>query len=495
MAENTRVLKAFVRFKDKTKIFCFIIDKITDSRDDNFSVYKKVSANGLAFAELGKIGYKLELTQDTLELEVEKDPTIVPTINYWLDKVFPNEKDGNGNVIRWLTPWCYEIRTEYYESNRAKGKVYDEEYVNNWVTGSDGTLTAASYEPLREKARIINCQNSNKYNITQDIAETFELFCSYEYKCDDRGHFVKSYTDSAGKQWTGRKVVFYNRAIKKDNPLTIEYKKNLNSISRESDSSEIYTKLYVSPIASDVMTDGYVSIANSTANPTMDEFILNFDYLHDVGSISEYQYGQVEVYKANIRKINKELVDLGPQIDNLTVEINDLEAEAASYESQISSAEEQLANYQKLRDNALTNGVIQKNKANSCSVIFSDVGAYKRATLNFEGIIASTINGYSKSDYATKIFSASDLNIISAERTPTGNTIDLILDDTGFPCALATKRVFENNIVYLELQYSPANKYKKVCDDLWNERQAAEGKLANAEAKIAQKKTALEKLE
>lgn len=160
------MLKAFVRFKDKTKIFCFIIDKITDSRDNNFSVYKKVSANGLAFAELGKIGYKLELTQDTLELEIEKDPTIVPTINYWLDKVFPNEKDGNGKVIRWLTPWCYEIRTEYYESNRAKGKVYDEEYVNNWTVGSNGTLTAASYEPLREKARIINCQNSNKYNIT-----------------------------------------------------------------------------------------------------------------------------------------------------------------------------------------------------------------------------------------------------------------------------------------------------------------------------------------
>ena len=105
------MLKAFVRFKDKTKIFCFIIDKITDSRDNNFSVYKKVSANGLAFAERGKIGYKLELTQEILELEIEKDPTIVPTINYWLDKVFPNEKDGNGNVIRWLTPWCYEIRT------------------------------------------------------------------------------------------------------------------------------------------------------------------------------------------------------------------------------------------------------------------------------------------------------------------------------------------------------------------------------------------------
>lgn len=495
LAENTRILKAFVRFDDKIKIYPFIIDKIVDSRDDNFSVYKQVSANGLAFAELGKVGYKLELTQDTLELEVEKDNTIVPTIDYWLDKVFPSEKDANGKVKRWLTPWCYEVRTEYYESDRIAGKVYDEEYVNNWNVGSDGTLTAASYEPTREKARIISCKDSNKYNITQTIAETFELFCRYEYSCDERGSFVKTYTDSAGKVWTGRKVIFYNRAIKKDNPLIIEYKKNLNSISRESDSSEIYTKLYVSPIASEVMTDGYVSIANSAANPTMDEFILNFDYLHETRSISDYQYRQVEIYKANIRKINEVLADLSPQINDLEVEINDLKAEAAGYESQISSAEEQLATYQKLRDNALTNGVVQKGASNACSVIFSDVGAYRKATLNFEGIVASSINGYAKSDYATKLFSASDLNIVSSEGVPSGNNIDLILDDTGFPCALATKRVFDSNIVYLELQYSPANKYKKVCGNLWLEKQGAEAKLTSTNSKVAKLEEKLEALE
>lgn len=495
LAENTRILKAFVRFDDKVKIYPFIIDKIVDSRDDNFSVYKQVSANGLAFAELGKVGYKLELTQDILELEVEKDNTIVPTIDYWLDKVFPSEKDANGKVKRWLTPWCYEVKTEYYESDRIAGKVYDEEYVNNWNVGSDGTLTAASYEPTREKARIISCKDSNKYNITQTIAETFELFCRYEYSCDERGSFVKTYTDNAGKVWTGRKVIFYNRAIKKDNPLIIEYKKNLNSISRESDSSEIYTKLYVSPIASEVMTDGYVSIANSAANPTMDEFILNFDYLHETRSISDYQYHQVEIYKANIRKINEVLADLSPQINDLEVEINDLKAEAAGYESQISSAEEQLATYQKLRDNALTNGVVQKGASNACSVIFSDVGAYRKATLNFEGIVASSINGYAKSDYATKLFSASDLHIVSSEGVPSGNNIDLILDDTGFPCALATKRVFDSNIVYLELQYSPANKYKKVCDNLWLEKQGAEAKLTSTNSKVAKLEEKLEALE
>jgi hypothetical protein len=36
------------------------------------------------------------------------------------------------------------------------------------------------------------------------------------------------------------------------------------------------------------MTDGYVSIANTEANPLLDEFILNFDYLYEKGSINDY---------------------------------------------------------------------------------------------------------------------------------------------------------------------------------------------------------------
>jgi hypothetical protein len=67
----------------------------------------------LAFAELGKVGYKLELTADTLEIDFAKDSSTIANINYWLDKVFPNIRDEAGNVIRWLTPWSYEIRMDW----------------------------------------------------------------------------------------------------------------------------------------------------------------------------------------------------------------------------------------------------------------------------------------------------------------------------------------------------------------------------------------------
>ena len=68
-----------------------IIDTIMDRRDSHFAVYKYIEASGLAFAELGKQGYKLELTSFTIEDEntkaaekaeaEEKDPIFIePTI-------------------------------------------------------------------------------------------------------------------------------------------------------------------------------------------------------------------------------------------------------------------------------------------------------------------------------------------------------------------------------------------------------------------------------
>ena len=241
MAENTRILKVFIKDEEnkEDKIYPFIVDKITDKRDSHFTVYREIECSGLAFAELGKVGYKLELNSYTVESENEADNTILPTINYWLDKVFPNVKDKNGNIIKWLTPWCYEIRMDWshYSVERDPTKMYDDPYVTSWsieTTSEGGEITSerlvsSGYNEGWEKARYIDCKNSNKYNITQSIAEAFEVFCQYEYKCDTRGRFIKDYKDDTGV-WTGRKVVFFNRAIKTDNPAIIEYKKNLNDI-------------------------------------------------------------------------------------------------------------------------------------------------------------------------------------------------------------------------------------------------------------------------
>ena len=64
LAENTRILKVFVKVENKVNVYPFIIDQIVDKRDEHFAVYKEVTGSGLAFSELGKVGYKLELTEE-----------------------------------------------------------------------------------------------------------------------------------------------------------------------------------------------------------------------------------------------------------------------------------------------------------------------------------------------------------------------------------------------------------------------------------------------
>jgi hypothetical protein len=45
--------------------------------------------------------------------------------------------------------------------------------------------------------------------------------------------------------------------------------------------------MYINPIASETMDSGYVSIADTNINPLLDDFILNFDYLYEIGSIND----------------------------------------------------------------------------------------------------------------------------------------------------------------------------------------------------------------
>ena len=45
--------------------------------------------------------------------------------------------------------------------------------------------------------------------------------------------------------------------------------------------------MYVKPIESSVVPSGLISIADTSLNPIMDDFILNFDYLESIGNITK----------------------------------------------------------------------------------------------------------------------------------------------------------------------------------------------------------------
>jgi len=71
--------------------------------------------------------------------------------------------------------------------------------VTSWdVNSSSNRIQAISIASRKEKQRTITESESNKYNLTQKIAETFGVFCRYEYGYDENYHIIS------------RVVTFYN---------------------------------------------------------------------------------------------------------------------------------------------------------------------------------------------------------------------------------------------------------------------------------------------
>lgn len=509
LAENTRILKVFVNYENEIKVYPFIVDKITDARDSHFSVFRKIEASGLAFAELGKVGYKLELTQDSLLLEQEEKPEedIVPTINYWLDKVFPSEEITINNKAyrRWLTPWCYEIKmdwSDYSEEGRLPTKIYEDSYVSSWGLSQDKTeLIPEGFEIGKERAAIINCSNSNKYNITQSIAEAYNVFCSYEYKTSTNGSFVGEYIEN-DQLWTGRKVIFYKKAIKKDNPFYIQYQKNSNSISRESDSSEIFTKLYIPKIESSVSSTGLISIADTPVNPLRDEFILNFDYLYDIGSITEYQKKVIKDYEVQIRSINDALIEIAPSIETVEEELNDLKTKQKFYDNEAQQAASEHKTYQNYYDSIVGDEPVTRNKSNPYSIIFIENNNNKEAQIRLEGVDAATIKGYKESYKDSNIiFQGSQIIGVTQEHQVSEVDADkfyLLSDKFGWPIKIYTHKnnlkLKDVSLVLLEVSYYPKNAYEQICKILKETVEVKNGLALTYKTKMQEKETTLEEL-
>lgn len=366
---NLRKIKViFYRGTEKQRIFEFVITRITESHE-GFEKTCEVECEGLAFNELGKTGYNIDLSQELYELDCENgykqeefqtidsdsfvlkqkttevkeikliyNPdsennsievipdsieyneynyqatvylpedasageykiiyTYVPlnNINYWLEKVFPS------NSI-----WQCDIRmnwNDYYGEDRESNIIYEDAYIENWEFNEDNTaLIPTNVVDAKEKCRIVTESASNRYNLTQSIAETFGVFCRYIYEYDDNLNIIN------------RTVEFYNNNVQEEKEITdFTYYYDTESISRELDSAEQISKMYVLSSSNEDMITS--SITEIDANKSLESYLLNFDYLLETGAIDEEQSEFIE--KEFIPKIR----DYNLQLRNLSNKIN-----------------------------------------------------------------------------------------------------------------------------------------------------------------------------
>ena len=509
----------FNKGTDVEKVFEFIITKVIKSHE-NDKPQCDVQCEGLAFHELGKIGYKIEFSTDVVSEEnyqwyingqIDKEP--IPTMDYWnynklglsyypvITNTLPTFDGYKTDYLIWSnvknkyeyytwnfdnsswkyvtdvnkvedamnpTKWYYKIDMDWssfanFAGERESNKIYDEEYIVAWDSNLRPT-NADSVITYKEKSRVLDEKDSNIYNLTQKLAETFGVFCRYEYGYDDNYHIIS------------RTVVYYNTGIKdKERKLSFNYPYSSTKISREDDSVDIVTKMYVSAIEDNTTESGLISITNSESNPTHEDYLLNFDYLRDIKTITDEQYDAIKIYEKNIRAKNDEMIPLQNELLVKQDRLPRVEALATIASNAANLDRERRDNSKRLKD-ALTSGtdVIVVSGGNAKSVLLQteDNGATYYFKMPEKGVIANTIR-----IYKTMNSEGPAEEIVNVGQPGKNDEFGNLERYINIPSAALGNSA--SKIVYITFSYSPKLYYERI-ENVWKER------LAKDEADYAQ---------
>ena len=367
---NLRKLKLiFNKGLQGEEVFEFVISEVNETHTDG-QLYCEVTAEGLAFQELGKVGYKISLMSEDFINEynewAKSDKTAEEpknNINYWCDKLFKNSRWDYEIQMDWSSfdGTALELDNETRESMglRRTDKIYEEEYISSWDEENE-TLIPTNMESFKEKLRLVDLEKSNTYNNSQELAKIFGVYCKYQYEYDENYHII------------GKKCIFYNNFLsEKEGSIDIIYPFDASKIERKIDSADVVTKMFVTPVEDNTSPSGLITIADVAANKMREDYILNFDYLYSIGTITEEQYNYIADYERSIYLANLSLEPLAMQIANLR---NDL----VVYEAQLTlSKESQTLDKEQMEQSTALLDAITK----STGVLYKNLDTPYRGTL------------------------------------------------------------------------------------------------------------------
>ena len=285
-----------------------------------------------------------------------------------------------------------ETKYHFYDPTKNIGKLSEEDYV---FSESNPSL----YEPLFgsgnnkfEKIRSIIAKESNRFNLLQELSETFECWVKFKIEHKDNGQIQTEtfpyynlvnlvegasatgyyiydwYTRQYIEQPSGavvakgqkyyqqvnrtrqiKKVVFY-KEILVDNYAGFKYGINLKDNNRTLDSEQIVTKIIVKDNTCEQAENGFCSIARAEDNPIKENFAYNFDYYTSQGLINQSTLnndlyleitGSVGLYP-RLSRLNKERNQLIDSAAPLANSISDLTSKYQVAQLQYDSAEKDL---------------------------------------------------------------------------------------------------------------------------------------------------------
>lgn len=466
----------FNKDTNEAEVAEFIILEVKEQHE-NDQIITDISCESLAFHELGKRGYKIALSSEDLyneyndwfEGKIEGDEPR-GTLQYWTQKFMqPAPVDDailNSHV------WYYEIQMDWssYAATRDSDKVYEEEYTASWEASNSG-LTPTRIEEAREKERLVDIEASNIYNITQKLAETFGVFCKYKYLYDANYRII------------GRRVIYYNNYVREqEGYLDLTYPYTTSSVSREYDGNDVTTKMFVTTVQSE--SGDTISIMDNEANKTLEDYLLNFDYLKQIGELTAEQITGIATYEKEMHQLNVQISNLQNTLQNLNMVQNDIASQIPMLKSSIILSQERIEESDDLLNNLIKqNGTedyfLQKTEnAPDYGILLEDttIGGYY-INISQVGIQIDTIHIYQTINYSSE--GNRLINEITSWKPE--------LDEYGnlYKIINVTKVVeSDRNTVFLIYKYSPKLYYEAV-KQTWEVRLAQDNeKLVEVEAKL-----------
>ena len=249
------------------------------------------------------------------------------------------------------TGWTWEVQAKFENDpeRQSVSTLYETPVINKFIETYPNNFMAYSYQkrigtedntkelrqhPIKDeelntwtyvteiKKRLITEERSNVFSIIQNICETFQVWADFQYHYDNNGKIDQ------------RKILFKTETIDENIKFDFSYGKNLKSCSRNINSNDLITKLYVTNTDSKLVDGNVLSIQQASANPTGENYLYNFDYFYEAGMLSKEEDKGIysDEYKINLhygrlKNINNKIVNLQEFLAPLYDRRNELESQ------------------------------------------------------------------------------------------------------------------------------------------------------------------------
>lgn len=253
--------------------------------------YFELVDNKIEFTKDGWLEYRMECTKSISQKNLSSNFGLFLRVyrSGWIQEVqfFKEIKDDSENSKR-LEPNTINsegvVQAQYFLFSSAEiaNKTEEEEIEYTW-RGDSQSEVPTSYSPVYpnnnfEKIRSIEAKQSNRFNILQTLAETFECYPIFTIT-------NKSTGDLKYENGIPEKTITFKQSYGQEVGFGFIYGIDLKTISRTINSDQIVTKTIVSQNSNSAGLNGFCTIARASENEAKASYILNLDYYVNQGLI------------------------------------------------------------------------------------------------------------------------------------------------------------------------------------------------------------------